>query len=355
MRVPNWCVVGMLASLMVGEARAQSAVTLYGVVDAGIFFTTKSPGGNGHDLHLMDSGLSPSRFGFKGEEDIGGGTKIGFALEDGFSVATGKFANSNGNLFGRRAFIEVQNDSYGRFRAGLQFSPFVIAVIRSDPRSSSPYETSFTGSIAVPYVQLIRLNGLFDSNAITYLTPTIAGLDAQVEYAPGGVAGSINAGRRLSGALNYNRYGISADVAYYEARDPVISDVTTRAWTAGAGYTIGPATFRAAFINFRNPSKDTALSNVSVYSIGGRASLNPFWVVSGGVYASFDRNIKSNKSLLFGTAVEYYLSIRTSLYAQVAVVHNNGNMGTGLAVNSGVGGLTAGTATGIGVGLRHFF
>jgi predicted porin len=131
MRVPNWCVVGMLASLMVGEARAQSAVTLYGVVDAGIFFTTKSPGGNGHDLQLMDSGLSPSRFGFKGEEDIGGGTKIGFALEDGFSVATGKFANSNGNLFGRRAFIEVQNDSYGRFRAGLQFSPFVIAVIRS--------------------------------------------------------------------------------------------------------------------------------------------------------------------------------------------------------------------------------
>ncbi len=271
------------------------------------------------------------------------------------SVTTGKFANSNGNLFGRRAFIEVQNDSYGRFRAGLQFSPFVIAVIRSDPRSSSPYETSFTGSIAVPYVQLIRLNGLFDSNAITYLTPTIAGLDAQIEYAPGGVAGSLNAGRRLSGALNYNRYGISADVAYYEARDPVISDVTTRAWTAGAGYTIGPATFRAAFTNFRNPSKDTALSNVSVYSIGGRASLNPFWVVSGGVYASFDRNIKSNKSLLFGAAVEYYLSIRTSLYAQVAVVHNNGNMGTGLAVNSGVGGLTAGTATGIGVGLRHFF
>jgi predicted porin len=135
----------------------------------------------------------------------------------------------------------------------------------------------------------------------------------------------------------------------------VISDVTTRAWTAGAGYTIGPATVRAAFTNFRNPSTNTALSNVSVYSIGGRASLNPFWVVSGGVYASFDRNIKSNKSLLFGAAVEYYLSIRTSLYAQVALVHNNGNMGTGLAVNSGVGGLTAGTATGIGVGLRHFF
>ncbi|WP_439654814.1 porin [Trinickia terrae] len=351
----TWCAVGLLASFAVSKSWAQSAVTLYGAVDAGIFFTTKSPGGKGRDLQLMDSGLSPSRFGLKGEEDIGGGTKVGFVLEDGFSVTSGKFSNSNGNLFGRRAFIEVQNNDYGRFRAGVQFSPFAIAEIRSDPRSSSPYETSFTGTIAVPYVQLIKINGLFDSNAITYLTPTIAGLDAQFEYAPGGVAGSFDAGRRLSAALNYNRYGISADLAYYEARDPVLGDVTTRAWTAGAGYTFGPATFRTAFTNFRNPSIDTALSNVSVYSFGGRTSLGPFWAVSAGVYALFDRNVKANKALLFGAGVEYYLSIRTTLYAQAAVVDNKGNMGTGLAITSGVGGLAAGTATGVGVGIRHFF
>jgi predicted porin len=355
MRVPKWCVAGLLTSIAVGESWAQSSVTLYGVLDTGLFFTTQSPGGKGHDLQLMDSGLSPSRFGFKGVEDIGGGTKVGFVLEDGFSVTSGKFSNSNGNLFGRRAYIEVQNDDYGRFRAGLQFSPFVIAEIRSDPRSSSPYETSFTGSMAVPYIQFIRINGLFDSNAITYLTPTIAGLDAQFEYAPGGVAGSFNAGRRLSAALNYNHYGISADLAYYEARDPVSSEVTTRAWTAGAGYTIGPATVRTAFTNFRNPSTDAALANVNVYSIGGRANLSPFWAVSAGVYGSFDRNVKANKSLLFGAAVEYYLSIRTTAYAQVAVVNNKGNMGTGLAITSGVSGLPAGTATGVGIGIRHYF
>jgi predicted porin len=355
MRVPKWCVAGLLTSIAVGESWAQSSVTLYGVLDTGLFFTTQSPGGKGHDLQLMDSGLSPSRFGFKGVEDIGGGTKVGFVLEDGFSVTSGKFSNSNGNLFGRRAYIEVQNDDYGRFRAGLQFSPFVIAEIRSDPRSSSPYETSFTGSMAVPYIQFIRISGLFDSNAITYLTPTIAGLDAQFEYAPGGVAGSFNAGRRLSAALNYNHYGISADLAYYEARDPVSSEVTTRAWTAGAGYTIGPATVRTAFTNFRNPSTDAALANVNVYSIGGRANLSPFWAVSAGVYGSFDRNVKANKSLLFGAAVEYYLSIRTTAYAQVAVVNNKGNMGTGLAITSGVSGLPAGTATGVGIGIMHYF
>lgn len=355
MRIPKWCVAGLLTSLVAGESWAQSGVTLYGVVDAGLFYSTKSPGGKGQDLQLMDSGLSPSRFGFKGEEDIGGGTKVGFVLEDGFSVTSGKFSNSNGNLFGRRAFIEIQNDDYGRFRAGVQFSPFVIAEIRSDPRSSSPYETSFTGTIAVPYVQLIKINGLFDSNAITYLTPTIAGLDAQFEYAPGGVAGDFQAGRRLSGALNYNHYGVSADLAYYEARDPVLGDVTTRAWTAGAGYTFGPATLRAAFSNFRNPSIDTALSNVSVYSFGGRGNLSPFWGISGGVYAIFDRNVTANKALMFSSAVEYYVSVRTTLYTQVVVVNNKGNMGTGLAITSGVSGLTAGTATGVGIGIRHFF
>ncbi|WP_232072079.1 porin [Paraburkholderia pallida] len=355
MRMATLCAAGLISSLMAGEAWAQSSVTLYGALDVGLFFTTKSPGGKGQDLQLMDSGLSPSRFGIKGEEDIGGGTHVGFALEDGFSVTSGKFSNSNGNLFGRRAFVEVQNDDYGRLRAGLQFSPFVIAEIRSDPRSSSPYETSFTGSMAVPYIQLIRINGLFDSNAITYLTPTIAGLDAQFEYAPGGVAGSFNAGRRLSAALNYNHYGVSADLAYYEARDPVLSEVTTRAWTAGVGYTLGSTTLRAAFSNFRNPSIDSALSNVSVYSIGGRANLSPFWVVSAGVYALFDRNVTANKSLLFGAGVEYNLSIRTTLYGQVAVVNNKGNMGTGLSITSGVSGLSAGTATGVGIGIRHYF
>jgi predicted porin len=342
-------------SIFTGTAFAQTSVILYGVADAGIFFATKSPRDNGHVFQFLDSGLSPSRFGLKGSEDIGGGTTIGFALESGISLATGKFANSNGNLFGRRAFIEIENQMYGRVRAGVQFSPFVLAIIGSDPRSSGPFETPFTGSSAVPYVQLFRINGLFDSNAITYLTPTIGGLNAQFEFAPGGVAGSFNAGRRASASLTYNQYGISGDAAYYEARDATTSDVTSRAWTLGAGYTYGKATIRGAFVNYRNPSSHSALSNVDVVSIGGRFIVTPFLTLSAGVYTSFDRNVTENKSVLFGAGAEYSLSKQTLVYGNVAVVNNKGEMGTGLSINYAVGGMPAGTATGVGIGIRHLF
>jgi len=348
-------IVIAVSSLFASAAFAQSSVTLNGVSDAGLFFATKSPGDKGHAFQFLDSGLSPSRFGFKGSEDIGGGTYIGFALESGISLATGKFANSNGNLFGRRAFIEIENQTYGRMRAGVQFSPFVLAIIGSDPRSSGPFETPFTGSSAVPYVQLFRINGLFDSNAITYLTPTIGGLNAQFEYAPGGVAGSFNAGRRTSASIMYNQYGISGDAAYYEARDATTSDVTSRAWTLGAGYTYGNTTIRGSFVNYRNPSSHAALSNVDVASIGGRIIATPFLALSAGVYTSLDRNVTENKSILFGAGAEYSLSKQTLVYANVAVVHNKGSMGTGLSINYAVGGMPAGTATGVGVGIRHLF
>src|SRR5260370_10769312 len=207
-------IVIAVSSLFARGAFAQASVTLYGVADAGLFFATKSPGDKGHAFQFLDSGLSRARFGFKGSEDIGGGTYIGFALESGISLATGKFANSNGNLFGRRAFIEIQNQTYGRMRAGVQFSPFVLAIIGSDPRSSGPFETPFTGSSAVPYVQLFKINGLFYSNANTYLAPTNWGVYARIEYSSGGRTGNFYSRRRASASLMYNQYGISGDAAY---------------------------------------------------------------------------------------------------------------------------------------------
>src|SRR5579864_526072 len=81
---------GLLAAIMSTatlysvSATAQSSVTLYGLVDTGIRYTTHA-NPQGDSLVRLASGASESHFGFKGVEDVGGGTKVLFDLENRFS------------------------------------------------------------------------------------------------------------------------------------------------------------------------------------------------------------------------------------------------------------------------------
>ena len=90
-----------------GAAQAQSSVTVYGLLDVGIMGQSNSnmlngsTGGtsagygasssssypkNGNSFGFMQGGESASRLGFKGMEDIGGGSKVIFTLEQGVNT-----------------------------------------------------------------------------------------------------------------------------------------------------------------------------------------------------------------------------------------------------------------------------
>ncbi|MDI7066106.1 porin, partial [Klebsiella pneumoniae] len=67
-------------------AHAQSSVTLYGIVDTGIGYqssqTSLGSTSGGRSVIKMVNGIwAGSRFGLKGGEDLGGGTKAIFQLE----------------------------------------------------------------------------------------------------------------------------------------------------------------------------------------------------------------------------------------------------------------------------------
>ncbi|WP_414693471.1 porin, partial [Paraburkholderia madseniana] len=85
-----------------GAAHAQSSsVTLYGVIDVGLDFTNNS---GGKQLFKMQDGtydgMYGSRWGLKGEEDLGGGLKAVFKLENGFNLNNGTLGQG-GREFGR--------------------------------------------------------------------------------------------------------------------------------------------------------------------------------------------------------------------------------------------------------------
>jgi predicted porin len=83
-------VAGVAALLFAGAACAQSSVTLYGILDTGVLYTSRTVGAiagqnAGKNFSLINGGLTPSIFGLTGTEDLGGGVKLSFKLESGFS------------------------------------------------------------------------------------------------------------------------------------------------------------------------------------------------------------------------------------------------------------------------------
>ena len=90
--------VPLLASV---SAQAQSAVTLYGVVDANY---SRMKGGTNTRNGIDSSGLQGSRWGMRGSEDLGNGLKANFVLESGYSTDTGISGQGN-RLFGRNAWV----------------------------------------------------------------------------------------------------------------------------------------------------------------------------------------------------------------------------------------------------------
>ena len=110
-----------------GIAHAQSSVTLYGLIDESIQYVNNATPHGGSLVQLFGGNLQAPRFGLKGTEDLGGGLKAIFQLENGFDVNTGKLGQG-GLMFGRQAYVGLTGDSWGTATAGRQYDPLVDMV-----------------------------------------------------------------------------------------------------------------------------------------------------------------------------------------------------------------------------------
>jgi len=131
----------------VGAAQAQSSVTLYGVIDAGLEFANHvaplstagfgpNPGPGNNVYRLNSGGFSASRWGIRGTEDLGGGLKSIFVLESGFSVDNGT-SLQGGRLFGRQAFVGVTHNTFGQITLGRQYTSLLTALVNFLPMAAA--------------------------------------------------------------------------------------------------------------------------------------------------------------------------------------------------------------------------
>lgn len=346
------CAVGMLVG---GVAQAQTNVTLFGLLDSGLLYTSKtlnaqSGGNSGRQFALIDGGSSYSQFGIFGIEDLGGGLSAKFKLESGISVATGSLAHCNGNLFGCEAWISLVS-KFGELKAGLQFSPFFLSLYSSDPRGMS-----FFGSGGVTLVDNFLGTSIFAPTALSYTSPEFWGLQASVLYSFGGQPGEFQAGRQYSASIKYQYGGLMLNAAIFDGNrgganpTPTPTNLQVEGRTLGTAYKFGALTAKASFVNY----KVAGSFNNNVYGGGLSWYVMPTLSVDGGIWITSDRNHTANHSLLAAMGLNYFLSKRTVLYGQVASVANHGDMNTGLSVNGALFG-AHGTTMGATVGLRHSF
>src|SRR5205814_4100305 len=99
-------------------AHAQSSntnITLYGIVDAYV----QAAHGAATLTRLQSGGLSGSRFGLRGTEDLGGGLRALFTIESGINLDDG--TNGQNAFWGRQAYVGLGSSTLGTLTLGRQY------------------------------------------------------------------------------------------------------------------------------------------------------------------------------------------------------------------------------------------
>ncbi len=316
------------------QAQAQSNVTIYGIVDAGMVNERGGPGGA--SVTKLNSGVaSSSRLGFRGREDLGGGLAAVFAIENGFNTDTGT-VGQGGVLFGRQAYVGLSG-GFGTLTLGRQYMPY-YKTLRDvgDPFGAV--------SLAGRAGNIMTLNTRAD-NVVQYVSPVISGLRTDLAYGAGEVAGDSSKNRTLSASLAYANGPLALGGAHHRVENAAGTD-RTRNTLLAASYSF--STFKAYVSHARNRGLGTADSHDTL--AGVLVPFGPHKVMLS--HVRHDDKARANQDARqWGVGYLYALSKRTDLYAAYAVIGNdNGAAFTvGSATEKGSGDRAA------NLGVRHSF
>ena len=404
------CCLALPLALTCLAAHGQSSVTLYGIIDLGLTYTNsaqtrKVAGGpvGASQFALTDAhatGLSGSRWGLRGPEDLGGGLKAIFVLENGFFANNGTLAQG-GAEFGRQSWVGLSSP-YGTVTIGRQYDPYIEFL---QPLAASGTFAGYMGSHPDDLDNLTNTNRT--NNSIKFTTVKYGGFSAGGLYSLGGVAGNATQNQIWSLGAGYSNGPVSIAAGYFNARDPNVSlygntpnkgvatvnnigsfgsatsaesmpvyagyasAKTTQFAGAALAYTVASTTIGIVVTNTRfenlgstigpNPLKYTGNANFTNAELSVRAYVTPALLV-GTAFDYTKRNSVNGdggaKYLQLDFGAIYSLSKRTDLYALTVLQRATGVDSLGQVSVASISGFTpSATNSQIGarLGIRHKF
>ena len=389
------------------QSFAQTAnVTLYGVVDVGVQHVRGAKGG---DITQLASGIMEgSRWGLRGTEDLGGGYKAIFILENRFEADTGGLSNRPisgaqlpdrftaglppavqaalngaigpslgvnlpGRLFDRQAFMGIITP-FGAILAGRQYTPAFEISNRYD---------AFANATAASPGQLASIPAGIDireSNALMYRIE-LQGFYGSAYYAFGESAAGTKNGRLVGINGGYQSGKFGAGIGYNE-RTNSAGQKSLNSLVMGANFDVGLANLFAMYGVLKEPNGSSApelragliaggvpavlvdtgilprfMQDARLYHVGARVPLGVGLLTIG--YSRFDDKRGTNADAeSYGAAYTYPLSKRTDLNVAVTQVNNAANAQVLPGGNGFLGGVSAfggKDATSYQFSLRHKF
>lgn len=278
-----------------GAASAQSSVTLYGIVDGGLRYAQVSRNNleGTNNVGLAYGTQSGNRFGMRGVESLGNGNNAIFMLESGFDLGNGT-SQQGGRLFGRQAWMGVENTAWGQVRLGRMLNlttDYLVNVV-------DPFGAGF-GQLNMGHA-FTSGNTVRMDNTLMYKTPTMSGFQAGVGY-------SFATGLTSNGGTT--GYGFA-------------TSNNSRELTVGARYANGPvyvaASYEKAYAATTSAANGQSVGNWNVagsydfkvvkLAAGYGQTRDGFWAGSGagGAGATIAVNPAGNSNaLVFAPAVGY--------------------------------------------------
>lgn len=346
-------------SASAGGAHAEN-VTIYGMLDAGVWSQNRSTSGgvtgpvsSGRLTKYQNGGIAPSIIGFRGSEDLGGGLKANFNLENHFSTADGM---PGFGLFGRQANIGLTG-AFGTVTLGEQYTPAILAYCATEPRGCKESLSGlqpFVVSAATLNPSANAVASSFSHNAISYAIET-SGVRFAVLYGIGEVAGNSSANRIISLGLAYSGGPFSLSTGYHTTNGSNGNKADQKAFVGG-GYRLGDFTFKANYLNAKNYAVGGSEQNAyKLFGVGADWAATANQTVTVAYYKVKNDNVNYNNANNLVLSDDYSLSKRTTLYVQLGLIDAKSNADPGVTV-LGNSSLVQGTKTTVfNAGVKHNF
>lgn len=245
-------------------AAQQNGVTLYGIIDLGLefdhvrqyAFSGGIPQGalNQKFFGMANGVQSGSRFGLRGNEDLGGGLSVNFVLENGFNSAQGTL-DQGGRLFGRQSTMGMTLRQAGSVDVGRQTNLASNYFLSIDPFEEGFGQANIGSSFGSANTSRLSNMLLLQAKPFTGLT-----VGAGYSFATGlsaiyaGDLGCISTQTCPTNSGGYN----------------FISNQNMRALTLGVQYKRGPLDLAAGFDRlYGDPTLQSSGPNPSIWIVGG--------------------------------------------------------------------------------------
>lgn len=324
-RIAFACAFTLVGGAAATDAGAQTNVQVYGLIGSYVGSIKRSD--NVERTTVVGSGgLTTSWWGIRGSEDLGGGNKAVFQLEQFFQPDTGGAGRSPSDPtgFSRSGWVGLSG-AWGQLTVGRHTSPYYIAMQLVNPFGSSVVFSPLVVQSYVGSFSNVVIGDTVWNNVVQYVAPTVGGLSTTVDYAPGEVAGNgsvYNAGLHL----RYLRGPLTAVLSMQRVRTAAVAPSTGQdAALAGIAYDAGFAKLYASA-----QATDNAVTDIRArtWQLGTSVPVTK----GGSIMASWARTTQDNPKLAVGAhdtgglGYDLFLSRRTDVYVTYLYDHIQGKV-----------------------------